>query len=403
MKKALLKFTANYKFLFFIYLVLAFFATAQSYFRSAELSPETGYTYTKYNNYIIFKQSFFHLIQNKDIYILYLPEHWDLYKYSPTFSLLFGVLAVQHDFVGLLFWNIINALFVFFALKYLPKLDDKAKMLMILTVVVELLGSMQNEQSNGITAGLIILAFCFLERQKYLWATLCVVFGLYLKIFGIVALALFIFYPKKWKLASYTALWSVVLLVLPLLVVDAGQLVFLYKSWWNMLTHDHDISYGFSVMGWLYTWFGLDLPKTGVVLAGAVLFCVPLIRFRLYQDFTFRILLLASILLWVIIFNHKAESPTFIVAMCGVAIWFFSQEKKKENMVLFFLAILITSFSPSDIFPRFVREQYFVPYVVKAVPCILIWFKLVYEMTFRKYAPLAEADKPAELATHRSR
>ena len=55
--------------------------------------------------YLIFKQSFFHLIEGKDLFILYPQEHWDLYKYSPTFSLLMAPLAILPDVVGLFFWK----------------------------------------------------------------------------------------------------------------------------------------------------------------------------------------------------------------------------------------------------------------------------------------------------------
>ena len=62
--------------------------TSQSILRSPKTFEPNGITYTHYNNYIIFKQSYFHLIENKDLYTLYPNEHWDYYKYSPTFSLL---------------------------------------------------------------------------------------------------------------------------------------------------------------------------------------------------------------------------------------------------------------------------------------------------------------------------
>lgn len=43
----------------------------------------------KYNNYVIFKMSFPHLVNNEDLYIVQPEEHWDLYKYTPTFAVLF--------------------------------------------------------------------------------------------------------------------------------------------------------------------------------------------------------------------------------------------------------------------------------------------------------------------------
>ena len=109
-----------------------------------------------------------------------------------------------------------------------------------------------------------------------------------------------------------------------------------------------------------------------------------MIGYIFYKNFYYRLLLLASVLLWIVIFNHKAESPTFIIAICGVAIWYFPQTRKTENLVLMLLALVFTMLSPTDLFPPYVRNNIFKPYVVKALPCILVWFKLTYDMLFYK-------------------
>jgi hypothetical protein len=292
----------------------------------------------------------------------------------------FRIFAIFPDLIGLNLWNILNAFVFLLAVYYLPYLDKSQKGLVLLICLIELMTSMQNSQSNALLAGLIILAFGLLERQNYLLATLCIVFSIYIKIFGIVGLALFLFYPKKWKLALYTACWSLILFSLPLLLIDFSQLKFLYSSWGNLLHNDHTISYGYSVMGWLHSWFGFEGNKLFVMIAGIIVFLIPLIQIKKYQKYTFRFLTLTSILLWIVIFNHKAESPTFIIAMAGVALWFMTSEKNTFNIILFISAILLTSLSPTDLFPRFLRDQYINPYVLKGVPCIFIWFKIIYDM-----------------------
>jgi hypothetical protein len=264
---------------------------------------------------------------------------------------------------------------------------------MTITVLIELLTSMQNQQSNALIAGLIVLAFGLLERNNYFLAILCIVLTVYIKIFGIVAFALCIFYPQKWKLALYSVLWTVILLVLPLAIVNFDQLKFLYISWKELLANDHSASDGLSVLGWFSTWFNLQLNKNMVVGIGALLFCLPLIKLKEYKNYTFRLLLLTSILLWIVIFNHKAESPTFVIAMTGVVIWFYSQTLKTENVVLLILAILLTSLSPTDLFPKFIRNEWIKPYVLKAVPCIFIWGKIVIDMLSGKMELRKEPEK----------
>lgn len=399
MKQILNKIKVNYKLIFILYLFLTLFATAQSYFKPESVNGVNGKFYTHYNNYVIFKQSYFHLLEGKDLYQIYPEEQWDLYKYSPAFALFFGLFSYLPDLLGLLLWNLLNTLVLLFSIRYLPQLNTRSKALILLSISIELLTALQNEQSNALTAGLIILVFCFLERKNYLWAACCIVLSIYIKLFGVVALALYIFYPQKWKLALYTATWSMVLFFLPLIITGLAEFQFQYKSWFNMLANDHSVSYGFSVMGWLKTWFNLEPSKIAVMLTGAILFNVPFVRFQQYQHYSFRLLALASVLIWVVIFNHKAESPTFIIAITGVAIWYFSQERKPENLVLFVIAIIFTSLAPTDIFPRFIRVNYFRPYVVKVVPCMLVWLKVLYEMTVTAFKPELLTTKTEDFAT----
>ena len=45
------------------------------------------------NNFLIFRAAYSHLVAGRDLYIAYTAEHVDLFKYSPTFALLFAPFA----------------------------------------------------------------------------------------------------------------------------------------------------------------------------------------------------------------------------------------------------------------------------------------------------------------------
>jgi hypothetical protein len=226
------------------------------------------------------------------------------------------------DWLGLNLWNLLNSLVLLAAIYYLPKVNDYQKGLVSLIVLIELITSMQNHESNALIAGLLVFSFGLLERGKIFWATLPIMFSIFIKLFGIVGLILFVFYPQKWKSAIYLFTWALILLLLPLLIIDVTQYIKLLNSFFNMLKNDHDNSYGLSVMGWLHSWFKIDLSKNMVVLLGALIFLLPFYKIKLYKVFIFRYLILGSVLIWIVIFNHKAESPTFIIAMIGVALWY---------------------------------------------------------------------------------
>ncbi len=254
-KSKALNLLLNPKTVLILYIVFSVAASTQLVLLGGKTFQEGGRGYTHYNNYVIFKYSFHHLVQDKDLYIQHPEDQYDLFKYSPSFALAFGIFAALPDYLGLLMWNLINALFLYFAIFSLPKINTKAKVSMLLVIIIELMTSMQNTQCNALIAGLIIMTFVLLERDKHFLATLCIVSTIFIKVFGVVAIALFIFYPKKTKLILYTLFWSAFFILLPLVVVDFAQLKFLYSSWLNLLINDHSVSDGVSVIGWLKTWF----------------------------------------------------------------------------------------------------------------------------------------------------
>jgi hypothetical protein len=362
-------------------ILVTFVITAQNLLLKQSTNPVTGCTDTHYNNYLIFKKSFVHLIENRDLYLAFNNEQMDYYKYSPTFSLMMGPLSILPDAAGLLIWNLVNCLLLFFAIWNLPPRENKGRLIMTGIIFIELITSIQNSQSNGLIAAFILFAFIFLEKKQNLLAALVIVLTIYIKIFGLVSLALFLFYPDKLKSVFYTLGWIVILAILPLCVISFSQLVYLYQSWIDLLQYDHSISWGLSLAGWLHVWIPVS-SKNIVLLAGIIIFFLPFLKFRSFGELKFRLLFLASILIWMIIFNHKAESPTYIIAITGVAVWFGSQKINTFNVILLTLAFLLTILSPTDLFPGYIREQYVLPYHLKVLPCVFIWLKITFDLLF---------------------
>lgn len=376
---------ADYRVITILYVLIAIFVSVEARLSGMKTFEEGGREYNRYNNYTIFKQSWFHLIDGKDLYVLYPEEHWDLYKYSPTFSLLFGSLAYFSDPIGLALWDIINSLLLVFAVFYIPKLSNLQKGLILLICIFESTTALQSEQSNHLMAGLIILSFAFCERGKFFLAALCIALSAYIKIFGVVAFAFFLFYPQTWKLTLYSLVSFAGLFLLPIIVIPFEQLIILYKSWQRMLAADLTTNYGISLLGWLKSWMPFSFDKSLVTITGIILFLIPFTRIKMYGNYLFRLLALASILIWVVIFNNRAESPSYVIAMAGAGIWFMTAKNNTVNILLFLFVMLLTSLSSSDLYPRFIRKEYIEHFALKAVPCVLIWLKIVYDMlTLRK-------------------
>lgn len=339
-----------------------------------------GIVHSHYNNYVIFKYAFRHLMQGVELYAYYPAEHFDIYKYSPAFALAFGFFNALPDWLGLSIFNVLNAVALVYGLHLLPGLPQRLKVTALGFSVIEMLTSIQNSQCNGLITGLLILAVANLERERIALAVLCVMITVYIKLFGVVAFSLFLFYPGKGRMIIWGLIWAVFFSLVPLVVVSPEALMALYKSWWKIISEDHGNNYGFSMIGWLHYWFGLNPNKLLIQVLGVLSFILPLLQWNKWKNQLFRYRMLALVLLWVIIFNHMSESPTLVIAVCGASLWFSLSERNRSDWALMLFCLLLTSLSSTDLFPYSLRSTWIYPKVMKVFPLICIWLKLMYEL-----------------------
>lgn len=370
----------------FLWTIYALLAVAVSVIKLRV--PPNAKGYTAYENYLIFKNSAGNLLDYSNPYAYFFNQAWDQYKYSPAFALAMWPFAQLPDALGLPLWNLLNALVLLAAILRLPVLTHRQRHFMAWFVLLELVTSMQNSQSNGLTAGLFLWAFIAFERGRMAQAGAWVVLNGFVKIFGGLGALMAWAYPQQRKFLLWAAGWTVALAVLPFFFLNTEQTVQVYGWWWELLRYDHAASVGLSVQGWLQTWFGLDPPKILVMGFGLAVLVASIIRVSLLTLHSSLLTshLWASLLLWSVIFNHKAESPTFVIAMCGVALWYCVSEQKRWETVFLWATFAFVSLSPTDVFPRLVREHLVQPYVLKAVPCIALWGWISWRMLTQKTA-----------------
>src|SRR6266568_264483 len=369
------------------YLLLAVGACLQ-----ALLAQRGGAVYATYNNFQIFRRSFWHLVHGQDLYVLYPREHADLFKYSPTFALLFAPFALLPVPAAMIAWNALNATVLFLGLARFPHLGGRARTVGLWMVALEQWGALQHFQTNALIAGLILLAYGALVRGREVRGSAAILLCGFIKVFGVVAFPLYAFAPRKVRLAAVTAAVFAALAALPLIVASPSHLAELYRSWFALLRADHGISLGYSMMGWLRSWFGLAPDKLLVVALGAALMALPFLRWDMAADPTHRALTVAALMIWMVIFNHRAEGPTFVIAMAGVVVWYGAAERSRGATVLLGLAFVFVSLSPTEVFPRWFRIGVVQHYAVKAVPCIVIWARCLSELLLRR---AGASDRPA--------
>lgn len=343
-----------------------------------------GRTYPPYQNYVAFRNAFFHLLARQDLYAAFpLEQQADLFKYTPTWALFMAPIAALPYTAGALAWNMLNAGALFAAVMWLPTVGRRAKVWILWFVFLSLVISMQSAQSNGLMAGLMLGAFAARERDRPAVAALLVTAAAFGKPFGVLALVACLSQPGLRRFLAWVAVWGVALLLAPLAVVSLDYLAFLYRSWFNLLLRDHAAKAGLSVMSWLEAWFGLRPPKDLVIALGGLALLAPLARAQRFGDEVARTLLIASVLVYVVIFNHMAESPTYVIAVLGVALWYVSRKPTPLDTALAAATFVLTCLASTDLVPPAVRARVVAPYMLKAVPCIAVWIKLQYDLAMR--------------------
>jgi Glycosyltransferase family 87 len=343
-------------------------------------------TESAFNNYQIFRWSFFNLKENVNLYDYHPLQHQDLFKYSPTFAALMPPFYFLPTWLGLLSWNLLNVLVPYWAIRQI-RISERERALVILFVCIELLSSIQNSQSNGLMAGLMIGAFALLEKGKPIQAALLLCLGFYIKIFAALLGIIFIFYPSKWKFILACAGCLVLLALLPVPFCGLHNLIEQYQNWLHLLSNDPAGELNFSIMTLTQRWFHFTCSDLFYLIPGLLLLVVPLLRISQWKNFSFRLTFLAQTLIWVVLFNHKAESPTYVIAMFGVALWSVFEIASPMKTSLLWFVFIFTGLVATDLFPSVLKQDFFVPYCIKALPCMLVWGILSWQLLKKDYTP----------------
>jgi hypothetical protein len=137
---------------------------------------------------------------------------------------------------------------------------------------------------------------------------------------------------------------------------------------------------GVSVMSLVENWSGLTVWKSALGLTGLAMTLLPVARVRMYSSREFRMVVLAALLVWMVIFNHKAEPNTFVIAVAGTAVWYLVQPRTRLRNSLALLVFVLTCLSTTAIFPTVLRRSLIQPYSLRVLPCLLVWIAAVIEL-----------------------
>ena len=352
---------------------------------------------SKHNNFLIFRYVYWHTIEQLPLYVAY-DEYWDTNHYGPFFSLVIAPFAMLPVRWGLFFWLIVLSLSLYYAIRKLP-FPDRKRIFLYWFCAHELLTALFMSQFNIAIAAIIVATFYCIEKEKDIWAACFIMLGTFVKLYGIVGLAFFFFSKHKVKFLLALLGWALVMFVAPMAISSPDYIISQYVGWWDSLSakNAENIFSGgqnISLLGMVRKISGCaSYSDLWLILGGLIIFGWPYLRIAQYKYKAFRYALLASVLLFVVLFSTGSESSTYIIAFVGVGIWYWSVpwKRSKWDIALMVFAFILTSFSPSDLFPAYLRKEFVQPYALKALPCAIIWFKLSYEMCFRNYIEIGES------------
>ncbi|GAB6865418.1 MULTISPECIES: glycosyltransferase family 87 protein [Bacteroidaceae] len=372
-------FLTDYRTLFALWMLLPVIATLTKF--------------KSYNNFLIFRYVFWHTIDHTSLYTSY-EQYYDTNHYGPFFSLVIAPFAIFPEYFGLLLWEIALALALFYSIRKLP-LSDKKLIFIYWFCAHELLTALFMSQFNIAIAAIILVTFYCIEKEKDIWAAFWIMFGTFVKLYGVVGLAFFFFSKHKGKFIFYLFVWAIVMFIAPMVISSPDYIISQYWEWWeSLISKNADNAFAYSQNISLLGMVRKISQCTSysdllIIIPGLFILGLPYLRFKQFKYKAFRFTLLASVMMFVVLFSTGSESSTYIIPFVGVAIWYIVApwKRSKWDIALMVFAFILTSMSPSDLFPSFIRKQYVVPYALKALPCVLIWFKLSYEMCRNDYSP----------------
>jgi hypothetical protein len=356
-----------------------------------------------YNNYLIYKNVFWNTIHQGNLYDFYPGTYLYQNHYGPSFSFIIALFALMPDVLGIVLWCLVNAAFLYYAIKKLP-LDKNSILLVMSIALLELCGSIQSQQFNPMLCSWIILAFLHLVKGRISTAAFFISGGILVKIYGVVGLLFTPFSGKFGKMIIWMLIAMLVLICIPMLYADASFVLHSYVDWYhrllgknqeNIMTNLTDGMQDISAMGMVRRITGYaGLSNLWFLLPGGLLTLMPLLKRTCYDEERFRLFYLAQVLIGVVIFSTSAESPTYVIAVTGFAIWYaaFGEERPTWMKLMLLLLFILTILSPTDLFPSYIRNVWIKPYALKALPCILAWVIITYQLLFYRNSVVQDVD-----------
>ncbi len=363
---------------------------------------------SNYNNYLIYKHVHLHVLEKKNLYDFYPSEHLYQNHYGPSFSLVIAPFALLPDVVGMILWAVANSLALYYSILRLP-LSERGRITVLVIVLLEAMGSIQNQQFNPMLTAWIVMAFVWICEGRLFRAALLISGGALVKLYGILALLFTPFDGRHLRMTLMMLSATVLLACLPMLYSDPEFILRSYHDWFlrlvgknseNIRTNLTDGMQDLSLMGMIRRISGwASMPNLLVMLPGALLMLAPLLRRDMYSVMSFRLTYLAQVLMGIVLFSTSSESPTYVIAVTGFALWYSLEGSPSRPMVaLLVLMFVLTMLPATDLFPKQIKKEWVNRYALKALPSAIAWMVVTYRLLTHRFTDNAQDHATARVA-----
>lgn len=382
MKQKFIKFISDYRIIFVIYIIVAAITAFSKYKRGVG----------GYNNYLIFKGVFYNTLQEKNIFLQYPDLFFDSNHYGVFFSLLIAPFALMPDWLGCILWNVAVTMVFLYAIYKLP-FSDRKKSFFAWLCLQEFITAATYFQFNIALTGLLMLSAIYVYERKETKSAGAILIGTFVKVYGIVGLSAFFFIKNKLRFIISLIVIAILFFLLPMLISSPKFGVQSYFDWYTSLSEKNLSNQvlgnrqDYSLMGVVRRILqDASISNLVFLIPGFIIFMTPYLRISQFKNLSFQLMILASTLLFLVLFSSGSESPTYIIAVAGVMIWFLMQKTiSKVNVGILIFVMIFTCFAFSDLFPKSIKEEIFVKYSTKAIPCIVVWFRVMYELLTKDF------------------
>jgi hypothetical protein len=324
-----------------------------------------------------------------DLYELHSTE-W--FKYSPTFALFFVPFLWMPTWLAGSLWSLLNFVSTFYGIDAVMK-DPREKRIALTVALVGIVLVTDGDQSNLLIGGTMLLAYQALEDDRPWRFGFYAAVGTLVKIFPVLGLGFLVLHWRKWKAPATFLLFTAVLCFLPLLTLSWGDFKMEYASWRRLLSQESVVNHGWSIMGVFEKGFHWNVPNIWVQGVGAAILSLPFLRaLKVGATPRERLSMMASLLAFVILFNHRTEYCTFVVSAAALGIWYALSPRTPAHTLLLVLAILAPGPIYTAVEPKLQGTFAFLGahrrfHSLRMVPLLAVWIWIQKDLLFPPKKP----------------